>query len=531
MAIKLNTGFNIRSNVPIDERFILTFEQMTLINDKLMPENYFAVSSDDGKLYVYSKSNDFNTKTGRFRLAFENIDAKLDELIEQSTTAIEQVKAETELKTSTLSTRVTKIEDTIAKIQLDDIEVGQVIELVTDADYRVTANLINNKGEVISSSTIDLPIESLIKSGTYDRAEKDLILRSENGREIRVALDDLVASLATSVELAEVENKIPLRISDLPNDADYITRVESNTNLNNALKNYRSASAQDAIDATLQKKLTAGANIKISKDGVISAAALTPPENNYFAGEGIAISKANVISATLTEQIVDAKINFAIDEINRYIDSSISEVNTYVDTKVSEMTAKIDTEVSEMTTKVDSAVSEMTSYVDTTVAETVTNIDEKVNESLESCAKLNDIYLTEEIVVPQTIGGIAKDTVYSVDTPVMQIIKDLFAPAPVPTGFKFYYGLSREIPTSIENLSEVIVDKNILQTNGFEVDLSPNDEYQVFAIDKELGLRIKSIKVAGFDTEFTTIILDGQYLYYADRADDSFTYEIIFKEA
>ncbi len=487
MAIKLNTGFNIRSNVPIDERFILTFEQMTLIKDKLMPENYFAVSSDDGKLYIYSKSNDFDTKTGRFRLAFENIDAKLDELIAQSTTAIDQVKAETELKISTLSTRVTTVEDKIAKIQLGDIEVGQTIELVTDADYRVTANLINNKGVVISSSTIDLPIESLIKSGTYDRAEKDLVLRSENGREIRIALDDLVANLATSTELAEVENKIPLRISDLPNDADYITRVESNTNLNNALKNYRSAAEQDGIDAAFQKKLTAGANIKISKDGVISASAMTAPGSEYFAGEGIEISNDSIISATLTEQMVNAKI--------------------------------------------DSTVSEMTDYINSSVTESVTNIDKTVDEKLENVAKLNDVYLDEEIVIPQTIGGIAKDTVYSVNTPVMQIIKDLFAPAPIPTGLKFYYGLSKEIPTSIENLSEVIVDKNTLQTNGFEVDLSPSDDYQIFAIDKELGLRIKSIKVAGFETEFTTIILDGQYLYYIDRADDSFTYEIVFKEA
>ena len=487
MAIKLNTGFNIRSNVPIDERFILTFEQMTLINDKLMPENYFAVSSDDGKLYVYSKSNEFDLKTGRFRLAFENIDAKLDELIEQSTTAIEQVKAETEVKTSMLSTRITGVEDKIAKIQLGDIEAGKTIELVTDADYRVTANLINNKGTVISSSTIDLPIESLIKSGTYDRAEKDLVLRSENGREIRIALDDLVASLATSVELAEVENKIPLRISDLSNDVDYISRVEANTNLNNALKNYRSASAQDAIDATFQRKLVAGANIKISKDGVISASVMTAPGSEYFAGEGITISEDNTISTTLTEQVVNNKI--------------------------------------------DSVTSEMTSYIDNTVTETTTNIDKIVDEKLESCAKLNDVYLSEEIIIPQTIGGIAKDTVYSVNTPVMQIIKDLFAPAPVPTGLKFYYGLSKEIPTSIENLSEVVVDKNTLQTNGFEVDLSPSDDYQIFAIDKELGLRIKSIKVAGFETEFTTIILDEQYLYYADRASDSFTYEIVFKEA
>ena len=507
MAIKLNTGFNIRSNVPIDERFILTFEQMTLINDKLMPEKYFAVSSDDGKLYVYSKSNDVNTKTGRFRLAFENIDAKLDELIAQSTTAIDQVKAETELKISTLSTRVTTVEDKIAKIQLGDIEVGQTIELVTDADYRVTANLKNNSGEVISSSTIDLPIESLIKSGTYDRAEKDLVLRSENGREIRIALDDLVASLVTSTELAEVENKIPLRISDLPNDADYITRVESNTNLNNALKNYRSASAQDAIDATLQRKLTAGANIKISKDGVISAAAMAAPENTYFAGEGIAISEANVISATLTEEIVDAKIDVTTQIVDAKFDSKLLDIKNSVD-DLKEPVAELESSVKSLTTDV-----------------------EEIKTGSESYAKLDDILFWEETIVPRDIGGIAKGTVYPAETTIKQIIKDLLAAIPVSTSFKFYYGLSKEIPTSVDGLEELITNKETLKSAGFEVDLSPSDDYQIFAIDKELGLRIKSIKVAGFETEFTTIILDGQYLYYIDRADDSFTYEIVFKEA
>ena len=485
MAIKLNTGFNIRSNVPIDARFILTFEQMTLINDKLMPENYFAVSSDDGKLYIYSKSNEFNVKTGRFRLAFESIDAKLDELIEQSTTAIEKVKAETALKTSELSTRITDIENEIAKIPIGNI--GQSIELTTDDNYKITAKLLDSKGTVVSLSTIDLPIESLIKSVTYDKLEKDLVFTLESGEKIITPLDDLVKEFVTSYELAEVENKIPLRLSDLTNDTAFITEAKSNTNLNNALKNYRSAAEQDGIDATFQKKLTPGANIKISKDGVISAAVMTAPGSEYFAGEGIEISGDNIISASLTEQIVDAKI--------------------------------------------ESAASEITNHVDNLIAESTTNIDKTVDEKLESYAKLNDVYLNEEIIVPQTIGGIAKDTVYSVDTPVMQIIKDLFAVAPVPTGFKLYYGLSKEIPTSIDNLNELIVDKDALKINGFEIDLSPNDDYQIFALDKELGLKIKSIRVAGFDTEFTFVELGSQYLYYTERADDTFTYEIVFKEA
>ena len=113
----------------------------------------------------------------------------------------------------------------------------------------------------------------------------------------------------------------------------------------------------------------------------------------------------------------------------------------------------------------------------------------------------------------------------------MQIIKDLFAPAPIPTGFKFYYGLSKEIPTSVDNLEGIITDKDTLKANRFEIELIPNDDYQIFAIDKELELKIKSVKVAGFESEFTAVDLDGQYLYYLDRADDTFTYEITFKEA
>ena len=38
--------------------------------------------------------------------------------------------------------------------------------------------------------------------------------------------------------LLEVENKIPLRLSDLTNDTAFITESKSNTNLNNALKRF-----------------------------------------------------------------------------------------------------------------------------------------------------------------------------------------------------------------------------------------------------------------------------------------------------
>jgi len=68
MGIKVNSGFTVGAPVPIDERTVLTKDQMHNMLDASMPDNYFAVCSDDGNLYVYDKSREPNAETGRFRL-------------------------------------------------------------------------------------------------------------------------------------------------------------------------------------------------------------------------------------------------------------------------------------------------------------------------------------------------------------------------------------------------------------------------------------------------------------------------------
>ncbi len=68
MAINVATSFNVQTNLPIDERLVLSKEQMLNINDNTMPETYMATCTDDGQLYIYKKDNDKDAKTGRFRL-------------------------------------------------------------------------------------------------------------------------------------------------------------------------------------------------------------------------------------------------------------------------------------------------------------------------------------------------------------------------------------------------------------------------------------------------------------------------------
>ena len=52
MAIDLATGFNIGSKDVIDERQVLTLEQMKNLDENVYPDNYFAICKDDGKLYI-----------------------------------------------------------------------------------------------------------------------------------------------------------------------------------------------------------------------------------------------------------------------------------------------------------------------------------------------------------------------------------------------------------------------------------------------------------------------------------------------
>lgn len=69
MGIKINSNFTVQAPVALDERQVLTFEAMLAINDAVMPDVYFAVCSEDQKLYVYNKANEMDEVTGKFRLA------------------------------------------------------------------------------------------------------------------------------------------------------------------------------------------------------------------------------------------------------------------------------------------------------------------------------------------------------------------------------------------------------------------------------------------------------------------------------
>lgn len=90
-----------------------------------------------------------------------------------------------------------------------DMPVGSEIDMVVDpATYELTVTLYDQDTIPISTATVDLPLESMVVSGTYDDASKSVILTLQNGQTISFSVADLVSGLETSTHAASTYQTI-----------------------------------------------------------------------------------------------------------------------------------------------------------------------------------------------------------------------------------------------------------------------------------------------------------------------------------
>ena len=105
---------------------------------------------------------------------------------------------------------------------------GSLIDLeINDTTYVVTLKLKNQDGTIISTDTIDLPLESVVVSGRYDNTTKKVILTLENGSEVDFSVADLVAGLQTEITS---QNKLASDLIDDTNSGNkFVTTSEKQT--------------------------------------------------------------------------------------------------------------------------------------------------------------------------------------------------------------------------------------------------------------------------------------------------------------
>lgn len=160
--------------------------------------------------------------------------------------------------------------------------------------------------------------------------------------------------------------------------------------------------------------------------------------------------------------------------------------------------------------------------------ESVVNENGSINLQLGSL----DTTLGETITCNQAIGGISAGTTFTEDTTIADIIRALLKIPVVETDGAIYYGLSRDIPTSIDGLTPVSIDRDTLLSSGYTYkNINTDDQRVILAIPKSFGIVCYQISVSGFGIGFDSIETDKYIIYYDGLSTGSYRYVYSFEEA
>lgn len=89
-----------------------------------------------------------------------------------------------------------------------DADYGATFELdINSSTYVITATLRDQNNQVLSTDTIDLPLESVVVSGSYDAQTEKIILTLQNGNTVEFSVASLVSGLEdTANKVSSISN-------------------------------------------------------------------------------------------------------------------------------------------------------------------------------------------------------------------------------------------------------------------------------------------------------------------------------------
>ena len=164
-----------------DGELVLTLTDETELNlGVIMPTSIASVSMDEEFNFVVTLTDDTEVEVG-------NLAEEMEDVIE------------------------TALADYYDKDTAEGMFGHSLSLSLNQSTYVMTIGLVDYNGTTLDTKAVDLPLESVVVSGTYDNTTKKVILTLQSGSTIEFSVADLVAGLQTEITNA---NKLSADLVD-----------------------------------------------------------------------------------------------------------------------------------------------------------------------------------------------------------------------------------------------------------------------------------------------------------------------------
>ena len=209
--------------------------------DKLMLNWNAYYTANDGELNIKlngtsigtfsaneEQDKDINIAVSKSTVWLSNVDNTSD--ANKPVSTAQQAALDEKQDTLTPGTWITITNNTIATTSLPGTtKYGASLDLSIDpTTFVVTAQLKDQDGNALGTpKTIDLPLETVVVSGSYDKTKKEIVLVLENGNTIEVPVGDLIAGLQSEITPT---NKLDADlVDDTTSSHKFVSAAEKNT--------------------------------------------------------------------------------------------------------------------------------------------------------------------------------------------------------------------------------------------------------------------------------------------------------------
>ena len=214
-------------------------------------------------------------------------------------------------------------------------ETGNKLDLTIDSKtYIMTLKLKDKDDNVLSTGSVDLPIESMIINVTYDNDNEKLTFTLQNGSVIDVPLDSLISGLVNETDLKDTlkdyakTTDVPTKVSELENDSNYVKNTDMDKVIPKNKVSGESIFVNDAVDYKIfntsidgkhEQETTTGKNLLSNVGGItqtINGITFTKNNNGTITANGTATDNINYYINGYNYTDIEPNTYYLSDKVN-----------------------------------------------------------------------------------------------------------------------------------------------------------------------------------------------------------------------